>query len=338
MKNAEADKLKELLNAPKKIAIIPHKNPDGDAMGSTLGLRRFLIKKGHDATVVSPNDYPEFLKWLPDEGTVIKHDLQPEIAAKTIENADLIFTLDFNHFSRCGDLQPLLEKSSAPFIMIDHHQQPNDYAMVTYSDVSICATSQMVYHALEALGGLDMIDKDIATCLYTGIMTDTGSFKFSSTTATTHRVIAHLIEHGANNTQIHEDIYDTSSHNRLKLLGVALNNLVYLNEYNTAYITLAQEELDANGFEKGDTEGFVNYGLSLKGARMAIIFIENKQEGIVKISLRSKGDFSVNELSRKHFHGGGHTNAAGGKSDRSLKDTVAYFISILPQYKKALNA
>lgn len=337
MKKADADKLLELLKEPKNIAIIPHKNPDGDAMGSTLALRRFLNKKGHTATVVSPNDYPEFLKWLPDEETVVKYDLHTANAKQTLEHADVIFTLDFNSFSRCGDLQPLLEKSNATFVMIDHHQQPDDYAEITYSDVNVCATSEMVYHVIDALNELDLIDKDIATCLYTGIMTDTGSFKFNSTTSLTHRVIASLIDNGANNSEIHDKIYDTFSHNRLKLLGVALNNLNYLPEYKTAFITLSQKELDEHGFQKGDTEGFVNYGLSLLGVKMAAIFIENKQENIVKISLRSKGEFSVNELSRQHFHGGGHTNAAGGRSDVSLRETVDYFISILPQYKNALN-
>ncbi len=337
MKNTELVLLKELLATPKNIVIIPHKNPDGDAMGSTLALCQYLKKTGHNATVVSPNDYPKFLKWLPFEKEVVKYDLQTQKAKRLIKEAELIFTLDFNSLSRVGDLQYELEKGSAQFIMIDHHQQPDDYAVVTYSDVTVCATCQMVYHTFEMLDATELVDADMATCLYTGIMTDTGSFRFRSTTATTHRVIADLIEKGADNAFIHQQIFDANSYERMQLLGTALTNLVKLDEYKTAYITLSQEELDKHNYQKGDTEGFVNYGLSLDEVVLALIFIENKQEGIVKISLRSKGEFSVNLMAREHFEGGGHTNAAGGKSDRSLQETVDYFISILPQYKQALN-
>ncbi len=337
MKKSELLLLQDLLSTPKNIVIVPHKNPDGDAMGSTLGLLQYLKKKGHRATVVSPNDYPKFLKWLPFEDSVIKYDLQNQQALRLIKEADLIFTLDFNSLSRVGDMSVVLEKSSAQFVMIDHHQQPDDYAVVSYSDVTICATCQMVYHTIEMLGDKDLIDADIATCLYTGIMTDTGSFRFRSTSSLTHTVIASLIEKGADNAFIHEQIYDANSFSRMQLLGTALTNLKVLPEYRAAFITLSQDELDEHNYQKGDTEGFVNYGLSLDNIKIALIFIENKQEGIIKISLRSKGDFSVNEMSRSHFHGGGHTNAAGGKSDLSLEDTVAYFISILPQYKDALN-
>ncbi|RXG15408.1 phosphoesterase RecJ-like protein [Leeuwenhoekiella aestuarii] len=337
MKESELALLKELLATPKKIVIIPHKNPDGDAMGSTLALYQYLIKIGHTANVVTPNDYPKFLKWLPFENTVIKYDLQNKKAVRHIKEAELIFTLDFNALSRVAEMEPALQKAKAQFIMIDHHQQPDDYAVVTYSDTSVCATCQMVYHTFEMLNATDLVDADMATCLYTGIMTDTGSFRFRSTTATTHRVIADLIEKGADNAFIHEKIYDANNFSRLQLLGTALTNLHRLEEFKAAYITLSQEELDAHNYQKGDTEGFVNYGLSLEHTVLALIFIENKKEGIIKISLRSKGDFSVNLMAREHFEGGGHNNAAGGKSDRSLEETVAYFISILPQYKDALN-
>ncbi|MCB0427705.1 MAG: DHH family phosphoesterase, partial [Mangrovimonas sp.] len=238
---------------------------------------------------------------------------------------------------RIGAMQAALEKAEATFVLIDHHQQPDAYATFVYSDVSMSSTCEMVYHFISNLKDVDKLDNVIATCLYTGIMTDTGSFRFPSTTATTHRVAAHLIELGAQHSEIHNKIYDSNSWSALQLLGCALSNLKVLPEYNTAYITLSSEELDKHNFKKGDTEGFVNYGLSIKGIVLAVIFIENKQEGIIKISLRSKGDFSVNELSRQHFNGGGHTNAAGGKSDLPLNDTIEKFISILPSYKNALN-
>jgi phosphoesterase RecJ-like protein len=201
----------------------------------------------------------------------------------------------------------------------------------------MCSTSEMVFHFMEALDSIELLNKEIATQLYVGIMTDTGSFRFPATTATTHRVIANLIEAGANNSTIHQNVYDTNSPDRLKLLGTALNNMVMLPEFRTAYITISQDELNENNFKKGDTEGFVNYALSMSGVIFAIIFIENKKEDIIKISLRSKGDFSVNEFSRNHYNGGGHTNAAGGRSLKSLTDTIEEFISILPRYKKELN-
>jgi len=221
--------------------------------------------------------------------------------------------------------------------MIDHHQAPDDYALVTYSDVSKSSTCEMVYEFINYLGDIDTITAEMANVLYTGIMTDTGSFKFKSTTSRTHIIIADLIEKGAQNTAIHRQIYDTNSPSRLHLLGCALKNMVILEQYRTAYITLSQDELDRYQFKKGDTEGFVNYGLTLEGIIFALIFIENKEEGIIKISLRSVGEFSVNEFSRKHFEGGGHTNAAGGKSDESMEQTIQNFLGYLEAYKKELG-
>jgi len=338
MNKKEIEAVKGLLSSPKKIAIIPHKNPDGDAMGSTLALHQYLIGIGHDSVVIAPNDYPSFLKWIPTQESVIKYDSQKEIAQEKIENADLIFTLDFNSLSRAGDMQVALSNAKGTFIMIDHHQQPDSYATYMYSDVSMSSTCQMVYHFLEMLDAVDQITPEIATCIYLGIMTDTGSFRFRSTTSTTHKVIADLIHRGADNTAIHERIYDANTVSRLQLKGIALNNLRILPEYHTAYISLSQEELDKHNYQKGDTEGFVNIGLSIEGIKLAMIFIEHKKEGIIKISLRSKGDFSVNEMARAHFEGGGHHNAAGGKSNLSLNDTIEKFISILPSYKKVLNS
>ncbi|NND63781.1 MAG: bifunctional oligoribonuclease/PAP phosphatase NrnA [Flavobacteriaceae bacterium] len=326
-----------LLRDSNNILVIGHKNPDGDAIGSCLGLAHFLNKKGYSAQVVMPNDFPEFLKWLPGCDNILTYDKATDTVRDLIHKADLIFTLDFNALNRTGDLGELLEKSDAKFVMIDHHQQPDNYAVVTYSDVKMSSTSEMVYHFMEALGGISEISSEIATNLYAGIMTDTGSFRFPATSPETHRVIAHLIESGANNSDIHQKIYDTNSPDKLRLLGVALKNLNILPEYNTAYISLSQKELDDNNFRKGDTEGFVNYALSVKGVKFAVIFIENRQEGITKISLRSKGSFSVNEFAREHFNGGGHTNAAGGRSSLSLTKTIKEFISILPSYKNALN-
>lgn len=324
------------LETPKKIVIIGHRNPDGDAMGATLGLSLYLTKKGHHTTVVVPNEYPDFLHWLPNSDQTYRFDWQNKQAVRAIEASELIFLLDFNALHRVGaDLQKTLESYPHDFAMIDHHQQPDDVKYM-YSDVSICATCQMVYQFIEMSNDLSLIDADIATCLYTGIMTDTGSFRFRSTTSSTHRIIANLIDKGAENHKIHSHVYDSNSQGRLLLLGRALSNLKVLSTYKTAYITLSEAEKKEFDFKKGDTEGVVNYALSIKGIVFAAIFIEDKEQNIVKISFRSKGSFSVNQFSRNHFHGGGHDNAAGGKSEVSLADTIAQFEQLLPKYAQDL--
>lgn len=330
--------VEKLLASSQKVVIVGHKNPDGDAVGSCLGLSFFLKSLGHITTVIMPNDFPDFLKWLPGVEEIIVHEREREKSTELINSSDLVFTLDFNSLDRVGgELQTVLENCSAKFVMIDHHQQPADYAVATYSDVKMSSTSEMVFHFMDALGQTEKLSKEIAVNLYTGIMTDTGSFRFSSTTPTTHRVAAKLIEAGAESAIVNQNVYDTNSPERMKLLGVALNNLVILPELYTAYITLTQKELDDHNFKKGDTEGFVNYALSVKGVVFAVIFIENKQESIVKISFRSKGNFSVNDFARNHYSGGGHINAAGGKSSQDLNKTINEFISILPRYKNELK-
>ncbi len=320
---------KQLLSIPQKIVIIPHKNPDGDAIGSTLGLLHYLKNEGKEAVIVAPNDYPKFLKWMPGNESILNFEKDFTPARKAIQEATVIFTLDFNHLGRVDHMQPFLEEATATFVMIDHHQEPADYATIMYSDVSMSSTCEMVYNFIKNIDTTDKITPEIANCLYTGIMTDTGSFKFPSTTSTTHRIIADLIDKGAEKTTIHNSIYDNNTPSRLHLLGCALKNMVILEKYSTVYITLSQEELDTNNYKKGDTEGFVNYGLTLEGIKFAVIFIEDKDQGIIKISFRSQGDFSVNEFARTYFEGGGHTNASGGKSTVTLKETTDYFVSLL---------
>ncbi|CAM4375183.1 DHH family phosphoesterase [Zobellia nedashkovskayae] len=330
--------VQQLLSQPQKIVIVPHKNPDGDAIGSTLALCHYLINRGQEAVVVAPNDYPKFLKWMPGNENILNFEKHNSQAKEKIAEATVVFTLDFNHLGRIGQMQSVLEDLTVPFVMIDHHQAPSDYAEIMYSDVLMSSTCEMVYNFIEFLGDVDKITSEMAGCLYTGIMTDTGSFKFRSTTGRTHRIIADLIDKGAENTQIHHKIYDTNTPGRLHLLGCALKNMVIHDKYRTAYITLSQDELDMYKYQKGDTEGFVNYGLTLEGIIFAVIFIENKEEGIIKISFRSIGDFNVNEFARTYFEGGGHNNAAGGKSDRSLKETAVYFESLLENHQDQLQA
>ena len=332
------NELKKLLSSPKKIAIIPHKNPDGDAIGSTLALWHYLVNTGHTASIVAPNDYPKFLKWMPGSDKILNFEKENSQSKSCINKADIIFTLDFNHLGRVGQMSEILESAKATFVMVDHHQEPSDYAKIMYSDVKMSSTCEMVYVLINQLGDENSITSEMANCIYTGIMTDTGSFKFAATTSNTHRVIADLMDKGAEGTEIHHRIYDTNSPSRLHLLGCALKNMVILEEYSTAYITMSQDELDTYNYQKGDTEGFVNYGLTLDGIKFAVIFIENREEGIYKISFRSVGEFSVNDFARKHFSGGGHTNAAGGKSDHNLEETITKFTSLLPLYKNQLQS
>lgn len=335
MNKNEIEAVKTLLASPKKIVIIPHRNPDGDAMGSTLALYHTFQKLNHEAVVISPNDFPDFLNWLPASETVMIYETDKKAAEERLKQADIVFTLDFNALHRVGEQMEVFLKTleDKTFVMIDHHQLPDTYAQYTFSDTGYGSTCEMVFTFLQELGYGDLIDKTIATCIYTGIVTDSGSFRFPLTTSTTHRVVADLIDKGVENSKIHNLLFDTSSYNRLQLLGRGLQNLKLLPEYKTSYITLTQEELDMFDYAKGDTEGIVNYGLSIKGIDFTAIFIENKEEGIVKISFRSQGGFDVNQFARKHFNGGGHINAAGGKSFLSLEETIQQFIAILATEK-----
>jgi phosphoesterase RecJ-like protein len=338
MNKVKIEQLKKLLSTPKKIVVVPHRNPDGDAYGSCLALYHYLLQLKHNVTVVSPNDCPDFLKWLPGQDDIILFEDKVEKGKELLEAADIIFTLDFNALHRTGQqMHQVLEALDTTFVMIDHHEQPDDYAKYMYSDASIASTCELIYHFLDKLNDIDCIDKKIATCLYTGIVTDTGSFKYKATTSTTHKIASSLLDFGIDHNKIHNRLYDTNSFSRLQLLGVALSNLKVLKNYNTAYITISQQELNSHNFKKGDTEGFVNYGLSIKGIVFAVIFIEDQKQEIIKMSLRSKGKFSVNDFARSHFNGGGHLNAAGGRSEVSINDTVKQFLEILPIYKNDLE-
>ena len=334
MKPEDIETVKQLLASPKKIVIIPHRNPDGDAMGSTLGLYLFLKKKGHVPTVISPNEFPDFLSWLPGSDTVKVFERDNEIALNTLKEAELVFTLDFNNLSRTGDAMAMsLAGLTVPFIMIDHHQEPGNYAVVTFSDTSYGSTCEMVYHFISGLGETKSIDKAIASCLYTGIVTDSGSFRYPSTTGDTHRIVAEFIDLGIDNPEIHSLLFDNHSHSRIQILARSLQNMKLLPEYKTSYTWLSHEDLAGFGHNKGDTEGIVNYGLSVKGIVLTAFFTENKDEGIIKISFRSKGNFDVNQYARKYFDGGGHINAAGGRSTQSLDDTIQKFIATLADIK-----
>ena len=331
MNEKDIQAITELLATPKKIAIIPHRSPDGDAMGSTLGLYHFLLKLNHKPVIIAPNDFPIFLAWLPGSDSVLVYENDRVNTTKVLQEVELIFTLDFNALHRTGEMENVLNKLSVPTIMIDHHQSPDDYATYTYSDTTFGSTCEMIYNFIGFLNQKSLIDKTIATCLYTGIMTDSGQFRYPKTTGTTHRIVAEFIDLGVDNSEIATLVFDNNSYDRLQLLGRALQNMKVIPEHKTAYISLSQKELDHFHYIKGDTEGIVNYGLTIKGIIFAAIFIEHKDENIIKISFRSQGDFDVNKFARQHFEGGGHINAAGGKSKTSLQETIRKFETILSQ-------
>lgn len=330
--------LKKLLSRPKKIAIVTHWSPDGDAIGSSLGLWNFLKKKGHDATVVVPNEYPEFLYWMHGHKQVVDATKKRKKAEHILKNADLVFCLDFNELKRINSLGEIIEKRNVPKVLIDHHPNPSDFADYVMHKTEASSTAELVYEFIVAMGGAKLVDKDIANCLYTGIMTDTGSFRFPSTSVKTHRIVAKLMEAGAEGSLNHNRVYDDNSESRLRLLGFALSEkLEVLPEFHTAFFTLTEAEQSRFNYQKGDTEGLVNYALTIRGIVFAAFFSE--REGKVKCSFRSKGDFDVNKFARAGFNGGGHKNAAGGMLELPLEEVVKKFKSMLPanlsQLKKA---
>ena len=338
MNKQDSKSLQALLDKRPIITIIPHTSPDGDAIGSTLGLYHFLKNQGHDVQVIAPTDFPDFLKWMPEADQILIYPDQESRAEQRIADSSLIFTLDFNNLLRAKPLTPFLQKALATFVMIDHHQQPDTYATITYSDEKASSTCELIYNTIVSLGSQEAINQTIATCLYTGIMTDTGGFRFSMTSPQTHRVAAVLLEKGANCAQIASDVLDSYSIDRLQLLGTVLDGLTYLKEYKTAYMSVSSKILKQFNFRKGDTEGFVNYGLRIKEAELAVIFIENEEDNLIKISFRSKTTLDVNLLARMYFNGGGHINAAGGSMSISLEDTIAYFLEVLPKFLSLPNA
>ncbi len=328
--------LKALISEKKNIVIIVHRGPDGDAMGSALGLYNVLVQLGHIVTVITPNDYASFLYWLPGNEKVIVFTEEKEKAKQITTDTDLIFLLDFGQIRRLDDYGDIVQNSTAKKVMIDHHQEPDEHISdILFSDVTACSTAQIVFEIIKELGYKNLINKDVAECLYTGIMTDTGSFKYSSTTERTHHIIAELIGKGAENSKIHDLVYDNFSENRVKLLGYCLNQkLQIFKENKAAIISLNAEELKQFKFKKGDTEGIVNYALSIENIIFAVFIAE--KEGLVKLSLRSKGNFKVNEIAKKYFSGGGHKNAAGGISDISVNDTIEKLKEIFNEYKTQL--
>lgn len=328
--------LNPLLKDTKKIVITTHQKPDADALGSSLALFRYLKKKGHDVAVIAPTDYPQFLNWMEGNNEVIVYTEEEEKSSNLVAEADFIFCLDFSQLSRINELGELVRKSSAEKILIDHHQEPEDFAVYQLWDVKASSTSELIYVYIELSKDLDLIDKGISECIYAGMMTDTGSFRFPSTSKKVHLIIADLMDRGLDHSKVHRLIYDDNTESRLRLLGYFLSQkLVVLPEYHTAYFAISEKELMDFDYKSGDTEGIVNYALSMKGIVFAGIFMQ--KEGMIKISFRSVGSFSAAEFSRLNFSGGGHHNAAGGKSDDTLKATEDKFLTLLRGQKDSLE-
>ncbi len=313
-----------------------HQKPDGDAMGSALGLFHFLRKIGHNATVVSPTNWAKFLNWMPGCGEVVDFEAQTQKATALAENADILFCLDFNAMHRTKKMETLLLGIKCVKVLIDHHEQPAeehfDYGV---SNILKSSTCEMVYDFIVQSPFADKLDLDMAACIYTGIMTDTGSFRFGITSAQTHQAVAHLKDLGLNHSIIHENIYDNFLETRLRFIGNALlNRLDVLYEYNTAVMAISRYDLMKYQIQTGDTEGLVNYLLTIEGIKLGALLIDRTEER--KWSFRSKGDFDVNELARNHFEGGGHKNAAGGRSSDTLEESLKKFKEVLKLYEKQL--
>ena len=328
---------KKELSSARKIVITTHVKPDADALGSSLGLYNYLIRKGHEVTVITPSDYPYFLTWMKGNDEVLdfsSHAAREKALAK-LATAEIIFCLDFSALDRVNAIGDLIRKSNAYVVNIDHHQDPEDFADFRLWSTSAAATCELVYELIVALGDKALIDKAIASCLYAGIMTDTGGFRHPNTTKNVHLVVAELLEAGADSAKIANLIYDSNSINRLKFIGFAITRrLVILKDLHTAYFVISKKDLKKYQSQTGDTEGLVNYALSLEGIKLAALFSE-REDGI-KISFRSSVEVPVNKFAADHFQGGGHVNAAGGKSSLSLKKTVERFESLVQEHQEAL--
>ncbi len=328
MKKDSFQKFNKTLKNTQKIAIVTHWSPDGDAIGSSLGLYHFLKKLGKKADVIVPNAFPDFLDWMPGTKGIINFQLNEKKASQILKNAELIFTLDFNSYKRLEKLGDLLGQTTAPKVLIDHHQQPDDYASLYFHDVKACSTCELIFDFIKGLGGAKLIDKKIAACLYTGLMTDTGSFRYPSVNSNTHLIISELLKTGIKPSDIHSAVYDSYTVGRMKLLGFALNEkLRLLEDYPVAYFVLSEKELGKFNYRKGDLEGLVNYPFSIKGIKVCALL--NEADGYVKMSFRSKGNIDMNKFARAYFNGGGHINAAGGKSTSSLAETETRFKDLI---------
>ena len=331
-----AETLKEWISSSSKVAVLTHSNPDGDAIGSSLALALALVQQGIDAQVIIPDGLPDFLRWLPGIERSTTFAYKKEKAVEIIEGADLIFCLDFNDPKRLGDVEEYLGKSSARKVLIDHHQDPKQFTDISISETWRCSVGEMIYVLLKEVFDADVLNKDIATCLYVAIMTDTGNFTYASSYPEVFHIVGDLMNYDLEKDRIYSNVYDAFSEDRLRLQGYCMQEkMVILPQFHTAYISLTEEELSRFNHRKGDTEGFVNIPFSVKGIRFTALFVEKKDR--IKVSFRSRGTFPVNQIAADHFYGGGHINAAGGDSFDTMELTLSKFEALLPEYSKWFN-
>lgn len=320
-----------LLTDPRKIVITMHQKPDPDAMGSSLGLYHFLIQFGHEVTVISPTNWADFLKWMPGCQHVLDYETQREKSDLLLDEADWVFCLDFNNLHRTRYMAPKLEQIKAEKILVDHHEEPQT-SIFAYgiSIIPKSSTAEMIYEIIVESGHADKINGEIAQCLYAGVMSDTGSFRFPVTTSSVHQMVAELKKKGLNHSMVHEEIYDNFLENRLRFIGhVLLNRMHVYYEYNTAIIAIPKADLQKFHIKTGDTEGLVNYPLSIQGIKMAALLIDRDEER--RWSFRSKDGFDCNSFARRYFNGGGHYNASGGRSYDSLEENIRQFKEALQE-------
>ena len=332
------NKFQEFISQYKNVVIVSHVNPDGDAIGSSLAFYYFLQKFGKDVKIIIPNDYPSFLSWMPGIENILIFDKNSEKGVEYLNSSELICYLDFNHPSRTGLVHnDLCHCNKTPRLLIDHHRDTDYSQFAMYlSEFETSSTAELVAELIQYHGFDKYLDENIATCLLVGIMTDTGSFAHSIYHPETFEICGKLITTKVDYQLIHSKIYNTFSENRLRLLGFSISNrMTILDEYHTAYIYLTKSDLETFNYQVGDTEGVVNYPLMIDGIKMAVLITE--RQGVIRFSFRSKGDFSVHELSRAHFNGGGHTNAAGGTLECSIEEAIQKFLDVLPEYKTLLN-
>ena len=339
LKNTEIEiitSVKNILTREKlSLVIVPHENPDGDAIGSAIGFAEILTNYGHSVNIVTPNDYPDFLKWFDSKVNIINYYDNKKAGKAAIKNADVLITVDFNEASRAGKLEKKLLEFSKTKILIDHHPYPKNFCDYMISEPQYSSTAELIFDIVNLIGLADNINKDAAEALYTGILTDTGAFNHNTSRPNTFKVVSELMKFGIDTEKIQSGVYHNFSAGRMRLLGYCLNEkMVVYPEYRTAVITISKEELERFDFKPGDTEGFVNYPLSIKNIVFSALFIE--KDTLVKASFRSKGNFPTNQFAKENFNGGGHLNASGGESKISLKETFEKFTQLLPEFKHQL--
>lgn len=328
---SEIEAIRKILNKSEPIVIVTHQNPDGDAIGSALALWWVLLAEGFQAKVVIPNEMPEFLKWMAGTDEIIIAKSNFSTAKQQIAEAKVIFCLDFNSLSRTEDLEKPLRESNATKVLIDHHLAPEHFTTLMLSRTETSSTAELVFQFIKKTFPYFELSSQIAEGIYVGIITDTGSLSYSCNLTSTYLILAELIATGIDGEAIHRKIYDTYSEERIKLLGYCLSEkMVVLKDKGIAYICLSQNELNQFNYVEGDTEGIVNYPLSIKGIVMSVLITE--REKVVKFSFRSKGDFAVNTIAKAHFNGGGHRNASGGNLKMPFAEAVAYFESLINKF------